>query len=70
MFIINSCDRNKNCNIDNRFTVVLPYYKNLYYSIYNAVKPYNIKLISSIKNKFHFVKLEKDAIKKDTQMCL
>ena len=65
--IINNCDK-KSCDIDNRFTIVLPYSKNLYFPIYNTLKPYNIQLVSSIKNKLQFVKLGKDAIKKeDTQ---
>ena len=45
--------------------LVLPYFKNVYYPINNALKPYNIQLISSIKNKFKFLKLGKDQIKKE-----
>ena len=40
----------------------------MYHPIYNTLKSYNIQLISRIKNKFYFVKLRKDTIKKkDTQ---
>ena len=56
IFIMNNCDSKKTCDIDNRFTIVLPYFKNLYYPIYNALKPYNIPLVSSIK-KITFCKI-------------
>ena len=63
--ITNDCDNKKTCDLDNRFTIVLPYFKNLYFPIYNALKPYNIQLISSIENKFKFIKLGKDEINKE-----
>ena len=59
MFMITSCDKNKNCDIDNRFTIVLQYLKKLHYPIYNALKPYNIQLISSIKKQISFCKIRK-----------
>ena len=51
--IIQNCDNNITCDVhNNRFTIVLTYYINLYYPIYNALKPYNIQLVSSIKKNF------------------
>ena len=43
IFIINNCNSKKACDIENRFTIVLPYFKKLYYPIYNPLKPYNIQ---------------------------
>ena len=66
--IIQNYDNNTTCDLDNRFTIVSPYSKKLYFSIYNALKPYNIQLVSSIKKKFHFVKLGKGVIKKKKKL--
>ena len=66
--IINNCNSKITCDLDNGFALVLPYFKNLYFPVCNALKLYNIQLISSIKNKFKFIKLESDEIKnEDTQ---